>query len=77
MTNTHRSDRSRAVAARLVLAVRDEDPEAVAIVLAEADRQPRGLFDLALSAAVLASAHVSADDAAALAAEALDHLSAD
>ncbi len=61
--DTHRSDTSRALAARLVLA--------------EADRHPRGLFDLALSAAVLASAHVSADDAAALAAEALDRLSAD
>lgn len=70
----NRSDRSRAWAARLVLAICDEDPGAVARVLAEADRHPRGLFDLAVAAATLALAHISADEAAAIAAKALDQL---
>ena len=74
MTDPTRSDRSRAWAARLVLAIRDSDTDAVARVLAEADRHPRGLFDLAVAAATLASAHISADEAATIAAKALDQL---
>ncbi|QHN17865.1 hypothetical protein [Gordonia amarae] len=69
-----RSDRSRALATRLVLAIRDEDPEGVGLVLAEADRTPRGLFDLVVATAALAAARISDEDAPALVAEALDRL---
>lgn len=72
--NCTRSDHSRALATRLVLALRDEDPEAVWSVLNEADTEPDGLRWLALSAATLAAARISDDDAPRLVADALDKL---
>lgn len=69
-----RSDRSRAWAARLVLALRDQDTEAVGLVLAEADRHPRGLYDLAVSAATLAAQRITDDQAPALVTDALRRL---
>ncbi|WP_341257071.1 hypothetical protein [Gordonia malaquae] len=74
MTIPNRSDTSRALAARLVLGLRDEDPDAVLAVLAEADRHPRGLFDLAVAAGTLAAQRVSDDEAPQLVAAALDRL---
>jgi hypothetical protein len=72
--DTARSDRNRALATRLVLAIRDEDPEAVWAVLTEAGAEPDGLRWLALAAATLAAARISDDDAPRLVAEALDRL---
>nr|DAI76265.1 MAG TPA: hypothetical protein [Caudoviricetes sp.] len=69
-----RSEASRALATRLVLALRDEDTDAVLAVLAEADRRPRGLFDLAVAAATLAAQRITDDEAPQLVAAALDRL---
>lgn len=74
MTDISRSDRSRAWAARLVLAIRDEDPGAAGLVLAEAGEHSRGLFDLAVAAATLAAPRITDDEAPALVAEALGRL---
>lgn len=74
MTIPNRSDASRALATRLVLALRDEDTDAVLAVLAEADRRPRGLFDLAVAAGALAAQRISDDEAPQLVASALDRL---
>ena len=75
MTHPNRSDHSRALATRLVLALRDEDTDAVLAVLAEADRRPRGLFDLAIAAGTLAAQRITDDEAPVLVAAALDRLS--
>lgn len=74
MNDPTRSDVSRALATRLVLAIRDEDAESVGLVLAEADRHPRGLFDLAVAAATMAAQRITDDQAPALVSEALGRL---
>lgn len=74
MADTTRSDRSRALAARLVLAIRDEDADGVGLVLAEADRTPRGMFDLVVATAAMAAARISDEDAPKIVADALDRL---
>ncbi|SIS19515.1 hypothetical protein [Williamsia sterculiae] len=73
MSQSNRSDASRASATRLVLALRDEDPDAVHAVLNEA-ADAATLRDLAVAAATLAAQRISDDEAPALVAQALDKL---
>lgn len=73
MTHPNRSDTSRASATRLVLALRDEDPDAVHAVLNEA-ADVAALRDLAVAAATLAAQRITDDEAPALVAQALDKL---
>ncbi|MGW0035730.1 hypothetical protein [Gordonia sp. NPDC003376] len=73
MTHPNRSDASRASATRLVLALRDEDPDAIFAVLNEAT-DVAALRDLAVAAATLAAQRITDDEAPVLVAQALDKL---
>ncbi|MGV9710732.1 hypothetical protein ACWDTI_08715 [Gordonia sp. NPDC003424] len=74
--STHRSDRARALAARLVLAIHDQNVEAVNSVMAEA-AEAGASWDMTVTLAGMAAARIPDEQAPELVAAALDRLAAD